>query len=94
VEAASCAVPSVAGRSGGSHEAVVDGETGFVVDPHDAASVRAVLERLLGDGTLRTRLGQAARARALDELTYDRQVARLLPLTRGDLDALTPVLDA
>jgi phosphatidylinositol alpha-1,6-mannosyltransferase len=94
VEAASCAVPSVAGRSGGSHEAVVDGETGFVVDPHDAASVRAALERLLGDGTLRTRLGQAARARALDELTYDRQVARLLPLTRGDLDALTPVLDA
>jgi hypothetical protein len=56
--------------------------------------VRAALERLLGDGTLRTRLGQAARARALDELTYDRQVARLLPLTRGDLDALTPVLDA
>ncbi|HMG26812.1 MAG TPA: glycosyltransferase family 4 protein [Acidimicrobiia bacterium] len=88
VEAAACGVPSVAGRSGGSHEAVVDGETGFVVDPHDLPAVRAALQRLLSDDGLRTRLGRAARARAVEELTYDRQVARLLPVTRGDLDAL------
>ena len=35
LEAAACGVPAVAGRSGGSHEAVVDGETGFVVEPKD-----------------------------------------------------------
>jgi phosphatidylinositol alpha-1,6-mannosyltransferase len=91
VEAAACGVPSIAGRSGGSHEAVVDGETGFVVDPHDAEAVRGALEKLLGDAELRARLGDAARRRAVDELTYDRQVARLLPVTRGDLDALTPL---
>ena len=91
VEAASCGVPSVAGRSGGSHEAVVDGETGFVVDPHDAGDVRAALDRLLGDDALRERLGAAARKRAVQELTYDRQVGRLLPLTRGDLGALSPL---
>jgi phosphatidylinositol alpha-1,6-mannosyltransferase len=89
VEAAACGVPSVAGRSGGSHEAVVDGETGFVVDPHDAGAVRAALDRLLGDDALRERLGAAARTRAVQELTYDRQVGRLLPLTRGDLGALS-----
>lgn len=94
VEAAACGVPSVAGRSGGSHEAVVDGETGYVVDPHDAAGVRAALERLLGDGALRTRLGRAARARAADQLTYERQVATLLPVTRGDLGALQPLQSA
>ena len=33
--------PAVAGRSGGSHEAVVDGETGFVVEPRDVDAVRA-----------------------------------------------------
>jgi phosphatidylinositol alpha-1,6-mannosyltransferase len=91
VEAAACGVPSVAGRSGGSHEAVVDGETGFVVDPHDAGDVRAALDRLLGDDALRERLGAAARTRAVQELTYDRQVGRLLPLTRGDLGALSPL---
>jgi len=49
VEAGACGVPSVAGRSGGSHEAVVDGETGFVVDPHDVVGVRMAIERLLRD---------------------------------------------
>jgi phosphatidylinositol alpha-1,6-mannosyltransferase len=91
VEAAACGVPSVAGRSGGSHEAVVDGETGVVVDPGDAAGVCAALEELLGDDALRARLGHAARTRAVEELTYDRQVARLLPVTRGDLSALSPL---
>ncbi len=33
LEAAACGIPSVAGRSGGSHEAVVDEKTGFVIDP-------------------------------------------------------------
>jgi phosphatidyl-myo-inositol dimannoside synthase len=94
VEAAACGVPSVAGRSGGSHEAVVDGETGFVVDPHDAGGVRAALERLVGDDVLRQQLGAAARNRAVEELTYDRQVKRLLPLTRGDLGVLWPLRDA
>jgi phosphatidylinositol alpha-1,6-mannosyltransferase len=93
VEAAACGVPAIAGRSGGSHEAVVDCETGFVVDPHDTAAVRGALEKLLSDDALRTRLGDAARRRAVDELTYDRQVARLLPVTRGDFGALQPLRD-
>ena len=91
VEAAACGVPSIAGRSGGSHEAVVDGETGFVVDPHDSGGVRAALDRLLGDDALRQRLGAAARKRAVEELAYDRQVERLLPVTRGNLGVLSPL---
>ena len=87
VEAAACGVPSVAGRSGGSHEAVVDGETGFVVPPRDVDAVRDALARLLGDDALRARLGAAARERAVTELSYDVLARRLLPLTRGDLDA-------
>ena len=92
VEAAACGVPVVAGRSGGSHEAVVDGETGFVVNPRDVTDVRCAVQRLLGDEALRARFGSAARRRAVDQLTYDRQVARLLPVTRGNLDALSPLL--
>jgi phosphatidyl-myo-inositol dimannoside synthase len=88
VEASACGVPSVAGRSGGSHEAVVDGETGFVVEPRDVDAVRDALARLLGDDGLRARMGVAARERAVRELSYDVLVGRLLPLTRGDLGAL------
>jgi phosphatidylinositol alpha-1,6-mannosyltransferase len=88
LEAAACGVPAIAGRSGGSHEAVVDGETGFVVDPRSAGDVRLRIETLLGDHTLRARLGEAARARAVAEYSYDRLVERLLPITRGDLTGI------
>jgi phosphatidyl-myo-inositol dimannoside synthase len=88
VEAAACGVPSVAGRSGGSAEAVVDGETGYVVEPRDVGAVRAALERLLRDDDLRIRMGVAARARAASELSYDALAARLVPLAGGDLGTL------
>src|SRR5207249_8245755 len=61
LEAAACAVPSVAGRSGGSHEAVVDGATGYIVEPRDVTAVREAIDRMLGDDGLRARLGAAAR---------------------------------
>jgi phosphatidylinositol alpha-1,6-mannosyltransferase len=88
VEAAAAGVPSVAGRSGGSHEAVVDGETGFVVDGRSAREVRAAVERLLADDELRARMGTAARHRAVSEFSYDFLVQRLLPVAAGDLSSL------
>jgi phosphatidylinositol alpha-1,6-mannosyltransferase len=91
VEAAACGVPAVAGRSGGAHEAVRDGETGFVVDPHDVAEVRRALDRILRDPALRARLGAAARDRAATELSYAALAARLAPLAAGDLSVLTPL---
>jgi phosphatidyl-myo-inositol dimannoside synthase len=87
LEAAAAGVPSVAGRSGGSHEAVVDGETGFVVESR-AADVRAALGAVLADDGLRERMGAAARARAVDQFSYDGLVARLAPIAAGDLGGL------
>lgn len=78
VEAASAGIPQVAGRSGGSAEAVVDGVTGFVVDqPRDGRAVGEALERLVADQTLRTRMGRAARARAVSDFDYDALARRL-----------------
>jgi phosphatidylinositol alpha-1,6-mannosyltransferase len=88
LEAAACGVPSVAGRSGGAHEAVVDGETGFVVPPRDVSAVRAKLHALVNDPGLRLRMGTAARRRAVEEFAYDRLVDRLAPLARGELAAV------
>jgi phosphatidylinositol alpha-1,6-mannosyltransferase len=87
LEAAAAGVPAVAGRSGGSHEAVVDGETGLVVGG-TAVAVREALARLLGDDELRARMGAAARARAVAEFSYARLVARLAPIAAGDIAGL------
>jgi phosphatidylinositol alpha-1,6-mannosyltransferase len=89
LEAAACGVPVVAGRGGGAAEAVVDGETGSVVDPRSVAEVGAAIERMLGDAELRARLGAAARSRAENDFSYDALVARLAPLAAGDLSVLT-----
>lgn len=91
LEAAACRVPSVAGRSGGSHEAVVDGETGHVVEPRDVAAVRDRLAELLGDDGRRRAMGEAARRRAEAEFDSDRLAARLAPLACGDLGVLRPL---
>ena len=78
LEAAAAGVPQVAGRSGGAHEAVVDGVTGLVVDdPRDTATVVAALDRLARQPALRAELGRAARARAAAEFDYARLAARL-----------------
>ncbi len=84
LEAAACGVPQIAGRSGGSHEAVADGETGYVVEPRDVAAVTDALRTLLDDAALRTRMGVAARTRAVESFGYDVLVPKLLPIARGD----------
>jgi phosphatidylinositol alpha-1,6-mannosyltransferase len=87
LEAAACGVPSVAGRSGGAHEAVLDGQTGFVVDPTDVDAVGSALGRLLDDDGARAAMGAAARQRAVAEFAYDYLAAQLdaalLQLERG-----------
>lgn len=78
LEAAACGVAQVAGRSGGSDEAVAEGETGLVVD--DAASWRAMaaaMHALLSDPERRRRMGEAARHRAEQFFDYDRLAPRL-----------------
>jgi phosphatidylinositol alpha-1,6-mannosyltransferase len=78
VEAAAAGVAQVAGRSGGAHEAVIDGETGIVID--DGASIDVVagaIGALLDDPVTRKRLGAQARQRAEAEFSYDVLAARL-----------------
>jgi phosphatidylinositol alpha-1,6-mannosyltransferase len=78
LEAAACGVPQLAGRSGGSDEAVVDGVTGLVVDaPRDTVAVAAALGELLGDPARRARMGRAARSRAVADFDYDALARRL-----------------
>jgi phosphatidylinositol alpha-1,6-mannosyltransferase len=62
LEASACGLPVVAGDSGGAPEAVVPGQTGFVVDGRDQNQLAERLITLLTDAALRERLGKAGRA--------------------------------
>ena len=64
-------MPQVAGRSGGAHEAVSDGETGIVLDPATPQSAAEAIGALLDDPARRREMGDAARRRADAEFSYD-----------------------
>jgi len=64
LEAAAHGVPVVATRVGSVADAVVDGATGLLVDPGDAAGLAAALTGLLRDPGRRRALGAAARRHA------------------------------
>ena len=62
LEAAACARPVVAGTSGGAPEAVREGITGHVVDPHSPDAVADCIAGLLEDPDRARAMGAAGRA--------------------------------
>jgi phosphatidylinositol alpha-1,6-mannosyltransferase len=78
LEAAAAGIAQIGGASGGVPEAIVDGETGVVVDPpDDVDAVATALGGLLDDPDRRARLGAAARRRAVADFDRDVLAARL-----------------
>ena len=61
LEASACETPCVTGRSGGTPEAVLDAETGYVIDGRSRARLVDAVVRLLADADLRSKMGSAAR---------------------------------
>ena len=77
IEVAACAKPVVVGDSGGAPEALVDGETGLLVDGADVAMVADAVAGLLADPDRARAMGRAGRERVVRELTWP-AIARTL----------------
>ncbi len=81
LEAGVFAKPVVAGNVGGALDAVIDGETGLLVDPDDPLAVAQAITTLLSDRQLAQRLGAGGAARAREfswPLIVDRVEGALL----------------
>jgi glycosyltransferase involved in cell wall biosynthesis len=78
LEAMAAARPVVATSVGAVPDAVIDGETGFLVPAGDDAALAARLAVLLADQELRRRMGEAGRQRAREQYSADTAVSRLL----------------
>jgi glycosyltransferase involved in cell wall biosynthesis len=74
IEAALAGVPAVTTNVGSAAEVVLDGATGFVVDT-TPESIAVGISRLLNDGSLRLRLGNAAREHATKNFAQARLVS-------------------
>jgi teichuronic acid biosynthesis glycosyltransferase TuaC len=86
LEAMACGLPVLSTDVGGTSEAVVQGETGYLVDPGSADALVEPMEALLRDSGQRERLGRAGRRRAVEDFSWSRSAHDLLQLYDQLLD--------
>ncbi|MCX6740031.1 MAG: glycosyltransferase family 4 protein [Candidatus Parcubacteria bacterium] len=77
LEANSFGKPVIAGKSGGASEAVIDGQTGILVDPENVSQIAKVIINLMTDQEYAIKLGAQGKERVLSEFQWDKQVAKL-----------------
>lgn len=81
LEAGAHGLPVIGGRVAGALDAVVDGETGLLVDPADPDAVAAAAIELLSNRSLAERLGSQGRRHAAEH-AWPRIAARVEALLR------------
>ena len=77
LEAAACGLPVVVGDSGGAPDAVLEGETGYVVDGRSDEALAERLTSLLTDAELCRRFGERGREWVQREWSWEHSVATL-----------------
>lgn len=80
LEAAACAKPVIAGNSGGTGSAVIEGETGLRVDGQKTKEVADALLKILGDSEYSGTLSKNGYERVQKEFAWDKVVEKTLQL--------------
>lgn len=65
IEAAAIGIPAIASRIYGLTDAVVHEDTGLLHEPHDISLIKSCMKIMVADQTLRMKLGENAKARAI-----------------------------
>ena len=80
MEAMATGLPVVSTEIGGIPEMVIENETGFLVQPGDAAGLADAIEKVIDDRLLAQRLGQAGYERAQKLFSIEKNVRELYAL--------------
>lgn len=67
IEAAAVGIPAIASRIYGLTDAVVDGETGWLHEPHDVNAIKVCMGQMISNQAVRLKFGDQAQARAVKE---------------------------
>lgn len=78
LEAALFSKPSIVTNRGGPPEVVIDGVTGYTIDPMDHKGMGARMNMLLQNDSLRREMGRQARANVTKKFTLQVSIAKLL----------------
>jgi glycosyltransferase involved in cell wall biosynthesis len=86
LEAMAAKLPVVATRVGGIHEAVIEGQTGLLVEPASAHSLEKAIMSLLDNPALAGAMGKAGQVRARTEFDVMRMVSETCAVYRSLLE--------
>lgn len=82
IEAAAVGMPAIATRIYGLTDAVVDGETGCLIEVKDVEALRSALERFANQREMTAKMGEQAHARALAEFAMAKVTEHTLAFYR------------
>jgi sugar transferase (PEP-CTERM/EpsH1 system associated) len=98
LEAMATGLPVVVAATGGNPEVVVDGESGLMFPAGDADALGVLLERLLEQPSLRSKIGEQAKRRVNENFSIDSMVQKydelyhsVIPSAAAPLRALAGV---
>jgi glycosyltransferase involved in cell wall biosynthesis len=77
LEAMSCGLPAIACRETGASEAIIHGQTGYLVGKNDVAELVSALGSVLSEETLRRNLGNQAREHVIGSASRPSCMARI-----------------
>lgn len=86
LEAMRAGLPVIASDVGGCGEAVVHGETGYLVPRNDLESLVLYLNRLISDADLRVVMGNKGRTRYLENFSVEQMVQKTFALYQSVLE--------
>src|SRR3989344_3875859 len=78
LEAMACHKPVIATCFGGSREAILDGETGYIVNPYDINNLASKIIYLLKNQSESSRLGENGYSRVKTEFNLDKMISNYL----------------
>lgn len=87
IEAGACEKPVIGGRSGGSSDAVLDGETGYLIDPLDIDSLSEKIALLLENHDISAAMGRKARQRISEKFQPQDRARELIAILEGRRNA-------
>jgi glycosyltransferase involved in cell wall biosynthesis len=83
MEALAASMPVVATRVGGIPDIVLEGKTGYLLEPGDSAALGDAIETLVTDGNRRRSMGEHGRADALRRFDARENARRLFEFVRS-----------
>ena len=86
LEANACGKPVIGGRTGGIPEAIVDGKTGFLVEPESVGDIAERLGTVLTDRELAAEMGRQGRTRVKAHFSWADAAAQVQELVTAMVD--------